>query len=73
MTSKAEALWEGRVWGKGGYISVSAVEMAGKMNNLSGLSGHSHARLKEHIPSGIGRTLENNMVRNLDFVPKMPI
>lgn len=36
VAAKAEGLWEGTGWGKGGYISVRADEMAGKVNNLSG-------------------------------------
>lgn len=36
VTAKAEGLQESTGWGKGGYTSVRADEMAGKINNLSG-------------------------------------
>lgn len=36
MAEKAEGLWEDTGWGKGGYTSVRADEMAGKINSLSG-------------------------------------
>lgn len=36
VAEKAEGLWEDTGWGKGGYTSVRADEMAGKINNLLG-------------------------------------
>lgn len=36
VAAKAEGPWEGTGWAKGGHISASADEMAGKVNNLSG-------------------------------------
>lgn len=72
VTAKAEGLQEGTDWGKGGYTSVRADEMAGKINKLPGrrLFGSLSWKVKRAYFPWAGRTLRNNMVRNLDLVPK---